>query len=550
MSIDNKNWVNESVENKKKNSFKNKNKFLKDFCEKKIKDDSTDDFLNNVMNASDIDSDLKKEFEKFIKYSPEEAMIHGENIKKEYSWVDLSSLNIKDFKKQLLPNIVKLNKYRDALKNELISEYNIDNDYINKNLLKQIEKLSETDIFKLIWQNKIKNRRKFLKKILGNKNLPKTKDLVKGLDKIFSKIKILDRSDSILFDLSEKEKLDLQLIIVRINDKNYSPEDIQTLFNYGFFNTNEIEQVVKVFLPNISLKEALDNKIVDNDFAEWYKKDLIESYNRLYKFDNTYNIVLKNEDIILFINRDLNSLFELEKIWKNIYFNKINTSKTKVKSDESKNTYNTKANTDKDSQESNNETNNTSEEIINNFIEQEKKANTPETKSEFLNFWEKLNKKITNDHKFDAGNYLVINIVTEEKDGDKTVEKNLPVFYKIVSVYEDELSIIHAWIWNVDLLATKPKRIKKDLLKNYLIDWFDIEWNGVPLDVSSISFETKKEIKAKIDNETYIDFNKSYTESEYERLLEIDENRDELNKIYLENKRKKYLSWEYDSYSN
>jgi hypothetical protein len=37
------------------------------------------------MNASDIDSDLKKEFEKFIKYSPEEAMIHGENIKKEYS---------------------------------------------------------------------------------------------------------------------------------------------------------------------------------------------------------------------------------------------------------------------------------------------------------------------------------------------------------------------------------------------------------------------------------------------------------------------------------
>jgi hypothetical protein len=88
------------------------------------------------------------------------------------------------------------------------------------------------------------------------------------LDKIFSKIKILDRSDSILFDLSEKEKLDLQLIIVRINDKNYSPEDIQTLFNYGFFNTNEIEQVVKVFLPNISLKEALDNKIVDNDFAE------------------------------------------------------------------------------------------------------------------------------------------------------------------------------------------------------------------------------------------------------------------------------------------
>ncbi|MBT3726186.1 hypothetical protein HOG21_00330 [bacterium] len=88
------------------------------------------------------------------------------------------------------------------------------------------------------------------------------------MDKIFSKIKILDRSDSILFDLSEKEKLDLQLIIVRINDKNYSPEDIQTLFNYGFFNTNEIEQVVKVFLPNISLKEALDNKIVDNDFAE------------------------------------------------------------------------------------------------------------------------------------------------------------------------------------------------------------------------------------------------------------------------------------------
>jgi len=335
MALERSNWVNESAENKKTKTVDNKDKFLKDFCEKQMKDESNKiNFLDSIFNAKTISWELKKALEEELSWGKTISSILDDKWNKsvidKYEWVKIDDISLSDLKSKLLWEYIPLKSKRDNLKMILESEFDLSDKNINKDIDYLINTLKITDLVWLInlfssrksfieWTNlniteKEKNLADFLK--FDTKDLDQ--DAIKAIDRVQSKF---------------------------IKWKNITSDDISLLFNELQLSNEDKRKLVHSFIPTITLEEAVKWGIKTKEEADKYKNTLLDIFwvdesDREKCFSS-----IKDKDIILSTKLHAWLDYQIDTILRKSDFNNVSdyfntiieSNKEKIKSDWPKN---------------------------------------------------------------------------------------------------------------------------------------------------------------------------------------------------------------------
>ena len=263
MALDNsQNSTDESGNNKKNDNSKNLTSFLDNFCENKIKDESSkNDFLDSIFEKWIIPTD---EIKDELKSDSDTVLIWW---KPKYEWVELKDIKISDLKQKTLKDYVPLKNKRQKVENILAIDYDLSSEQ-KKKLEKWIKDLEDKDLDKLI--NEVINK----------------EEISEWWDRdIFDTLKKVDNKRDKFFKtifwkelLNKKEK---EVFINHFNFSSLSEEKIKMIFK----NEPNVLESLKFLDKRDKSKELTTTDV-------WFFIDLIKS-NHLSeneKKENNYRL--------------------------------------------------------------------------------------------------------------------------------------------------------------------------------------------------------------------------------------------------------------------
>ncbi len=210
------------------------------------------EFINKISRLSSIDSSTKKDLEMYARNNPDAE------------GVDIKSILHKDLVWELTNQIVVFNNQRRQLEKVILSTYDISASQYNSELLDDVESLELNDISALMSSQS--SLEKFLKQKLGKSIIKK--DLIGKLDKLWLK----ERMSSLWTDGQNA----IAYLFDRFDNlSSISINHLQELFATWVFSDEEKIDFVKVFIPTITLSEAISLRLVSKAQAQKTRKNIV-----------------------------------------------------------------------------------------------------------------------------------------------------------------------------------------------------------------------------------------------------------------------------------
>lgn len=296
--------------NKKQSNKKNKQIFIKDFCDKQMQDDSNKNiFLDTIF------------IEKILPSKSIENELTGwtSNTLKKYEWVWVDDIKLLDLRKHLWRDFLSLKFSRDNLESIIDSEYNL-TDKQKKSL--EINNLNTKDL-NILLENKDNSLDDFLKDKLSLENLFSLEK-----DTFYDELSTFVTKEK-LEKFSKEDIENIQTIMTRLKYNEWDwlmweaqIEALNELLNIKWlFDNNFKKKFLYRYLPNISIWDVkkilwglsywkIRKKIIDDtfwdDLEEEDKKWLYSLIdNNLYKIKSSFLLDnLNNSNIDNFLNSD------------------------------------------------------------------------------------------------------------------------------------------------------------------------------------------------------------------------------------------------------
>lgn len=319
MALNNSEKADKNIDkNKKQDNESLKTKFINDFLWEKTSDDKYNLFLNSLFENDSI-SDVKwlnQEMEKFQAYN------------KEFESLDIKTINIFNLRESLSRKYYSLHFSQKNLKEHILKEYSISNEWFKKiNLDKKIKELSSIEISKLL-NSETDLESFFIQKIWVK--LSKRSDLF-PLKEIYSS----EQKQKEALERIENESNKDELLAILSDAKNWRivSSDIKTLLNSKLFEENDKKNFVNTFIPYISLKDAIDFWFLTKKEAEIEREKIlstvIDDKKNISKIAETINL----SNFKIETERFLNWSYDISKIINEIWFEKFEKDFKKIKDD-------------------------------------------------------------------------------------------------------------------------------------------------------------------------------------------------------------------------
>ncbi len=177
--------------------------------------------------------------------------------------IDYDKINLYSVRRKFLSSIIKQNTQKVQLKNIFLKEYEIGNTLILEDKIKNSsgslrEKMLEDS----------DERKKFLQEAYAHKKVPKKKNLLKDLEDL--------KLGKNYKKFNEEQKNALATFLKRVGFSadptiEVNIHDIGDLFSSGIFSEKDKAEILKAFVPVITLKEAVDMKLISRKTADKYK---------------------------------------------------------------------------------------------------------------------------------------------------------------------------------------------------------------------------------------------------------------------------------------
>ncbi|MDD2870656.1 MAG: hypothetical protein PHS49_01590 [Candidatus Gracilibacteria bacterium] len=269
MAINGNNNVNHNNNVGGGNNVDVKNRFIKDFVVESLKHDQSNEFINTVMNTTAISLDIKNQLSLFSKGTVADKMAYGNDLKSKYQGLDIDSITILDLKKEFSSIYASLKNKQENLYNLILNSYDLDNKNKNK-LYNEIELLSDIKLKEFI--NSEKARNKFAKDIVGENINEKLKDIFKEFFPL-SKLNIEK-----LNLLTKDEQNQIKSTFLEFENGKLTDSGLRILTQFDFLNESQIKEIVKNLIPTISLKQAFDNSLLNQQDLKKIKIELLKKH--------------------------------------------------------------------------------------------------------------------------------------------------------------------------------------------------------------------------------------------------------------------------------
>ncbi|NDK08866.1 hypothetical protein EOM39_06525 [Candidatus Gracilibacteria bacterium] len=223
-----------------------------------------DDFFNDFkkdLNENDLrkilvltDAQKKEYFENYFSIEVSRIGLVYEKKKEQLSKIIESRYTISERgKTKILGQLASLDY--DTLDKMSISVEELDS-FIKEKINSDVSRSDDYKKIALLFENfTFSSSQEFVKiieeKVNKNPELGSTSEVISSLRTIFNKIKTGEKIDSI---------------------------DIKDIISYGIFNDEQRKQLLKIYLPTISLQELFQLKIIDENEAKKIKKEELTSF--------------------------------------------------------------------------------------------------------------------------------------------------------------------------------------------------------------------------------------------------------------------------------
>jgi len=266
-------------------------RLIKSFTEDKLKNKLTRaSFVSHINADGELKPGLLNQIRKFAKNNSEFSKLS----------IDWNTVSYESLKNQIADYTVTLNNNRRQIKDIFLKEYEISPSEYEKLIGKKIDKLEEPDLTALL--SRSTQRKKLLQSVYGKNKIPSTQDVMKFLDKFN------------LWQRYQKLEEHQQFLVKRIDDKfrktwKLDVNDIISLLETKVFSDNEKKELLRVFVPTISLQKAIDLWIYSQKDARKYKEKLVKKAvsARSIQLPQKSDEYEKQRDLDMVVSRMVNS---------------------------------------------------------------------------------------------------------------------------------------------------------------------------------------------------------------------------------------------------
>ncbi len=203
--------------------------------------------------------------------------------------IEANNITYSALQRQVASYSVSLNNNKQQLKTLFLNENEISPDAYEKKIAKKVDALEETDLNNLLV--KWVERSKFLTKIYGKWKTPDVRDAFELLE-WFNAGKRYQK-------LSEDEKLLVKTVDNKFTTwSKLNSADIVTLFETSIFTDAEKTEILRIFVPTMTLQKTIDLGIYTEKDALNYKRWLAQDVSARWKTDLDLLVSnMKNGDI-------------------------------------------------------------------------------------------------------------------------------------------------------------------------------------------------------------------------------------------------------------
>jgi len=190
----------------------------------------------------------------------------------EFTWLDISKINIFQLRRNLAGAFSTRKNNQELIKKEILADYDLSANEYSKSVEKGIEKLTDVELKSLlISQNDRKNK---VEKILWRELLPN--DQISILSSISE-----SESAKRLTKMNLHERNKVLEVFERAKYRNLLDDaDLQILIDSWYFWESEIKELVRDFIPHVTLQKAIDLWVISTSGAQWIKNSYIKKYTK------------------------------------------------------------------------------------------------------------------------------------------------------------------------------------------------------------------------------------------------------------------------------
>ena len=257
-------------------------KLLRKFTANKLKNKKKRaSFVKQVNADGEITPAILEEIRKFAQQNPD---FDGLTI-------DSSMITYRALQSEVAWYITTRSNNRLQLKSIFLKENAISPDEYEKKIWSKVEKIEDDNLELLL--SKSTERNKLLAKIYWKKGLPATRDMMSFL----WEVDLTNRFSK----LNEHETLLIKSIHSKFEKwEKIDTTDLLTLFESSVFTHKEKSDLLKVFVPTLSLRKAINLWLISQKDAEVYKTNISKREARAGRWDEeVIRAALRDSEVLI-----------------------------------------------------------------------------------------------------------------------------------------------------------------------------------------------------------------------------------------------------------
>ncbi|USN58522.1 MAG: hypothetical protein H6767_09925 [Candidatus Peribacteria bacterium] len=183
--------------------------------------------------------------------------------------IDNGIIDIKELQRHTQVEFIKLNHKKKEIKEQILREYDLSSDQYERAIGDSFDTMTIQQIEELL--SSAKERQVFLKSKFKNR-IPEKR----SIQSFLVRFNLTDAIEKKLHKLSEGEQSDVIETLNNLKAYRVDTIDIEHLFHYNFFSSEEKKEILLAFIPSLNLEQAIALGFITESDADNRKEEVVK----------------------------------------------------------------------------------------------------------------------------------------------------------------------------------------------------------------------------------------------------------------------------------
>jgi len=188
-----------------------------------------------------------------------------------FSGLEISNdtLQVSSFKKEIAHFLAWIRSKKIAIQDSFLQEFDIDTKKYSSKIAPKVESIERESELELLLKSE-KERKKFINTVYGSTHTPNVK--------LFSWVLQDMQIEKRFSRLPDHEQRAISIVNNKIKSRQkLDTADVMTLFESSIFTVDEKQKIIESYMPSMTVAQAIELWIIDNQAAKSIKKSALET---------------------------------------------------------------------------------------------------------------------------------------------------------------------------------------------------------------------------------------------------------------------------------